>query len=208
MTTQQEIVDAYIITYLSEWNISINNKILYLDDLYWKMSKLLVNIDNSAIYNIPYIPNGVEHIIYNNNKFMLPELPISLKKLTINHPTYIPELPHGLEELDCFAAQIKQFPKLPDTLIKLTIDYSKICQLPILPSGLQYYKCKDIRIVKPVHLHHYYSNDSKNISKLQELPRNLKELHCDNNSIKALPDLPPTLEVLNCSSNLLQNLPD
>jgi Leucine-rich repeat (LRR) protein len=95
----------------------------------------------------------------------LPELPSGLQVLDCNHTqlTSLPELPSGLIQLYCSKIQLTSLPELPSGLIQLWCSYTQLTSLPNLSSGLQTLSC-----------HHTY------LTSLPELPSGLLSLHCSN----------------------------
>lgn len=121
---------------------------------------------------------GLEHFIH-------------VESLTINLYSLkkFPKLPPQLKTLHLKRlGKIKTIPVLPDSLKKLSIDWS--VDFIALPNNLTHFNCFNA-----------------SLSQLPVLPASLEELHCSHNKLKNLPALPDGLSVLDCSYNQLQVLP-
>ena len=137
----------------------------------------------NPLISITNIPKSVIKITlrklskkFNYNKF--PELPLTLKKLTI----YDSDFENCSNELTI---------KLPDTLEELSCFHNNLIKLPdILPLSLEELYC---------------SNNKLNI--LPELPVNLLKLQCSYNKITIIPELPSKLIQLSASCNIILQLP-
>lgn len=144
----------------------------------------IIRIVLNNIY-IPYIPDGVETLIYGICICDLPPLPSSLKHLVINNDSsYIPSyLPEGLETLECtHSSERIVLPRLPTTLRSLNCSYSYVNVLPPLPPNLEY-------------LNYEYTSIHTFV---KELPKSLKVLICGGNGFRRIGPLPPALEYLDC----------
>jgi len=71
-------------------------------------------------------------------------------------------------------------------VVKITIEYCNITQLPTLPSNLTELSCKNNRLTS-----------------LPDLPPTLIKLYCENNKLITFPSLPSTLTTLWCDNNQL-----
>lgn len=87
--------------------------------------------------------------------------------------------------------KINTFPKLPTSILSLTLDNIELSQVDFLPSSLQ------------------FLNLSQNyLTSLPSLPASLTFLNCQNNQITQLPTLPKTLSQLIANGNQLQVIPE
>ena len=115
------------------------------------------------------------------------------ERLNLSHLrlSSLPDLPAGLERLDCWNNQLTSLGDLPRGLKWLDcgwnfLGWNHLTPLPNLPGSLEVLDC------------------SHNLlTSLENLPRGLKRLSCHQNRLISLPDLPGSLEVLNCRNNPL-----
>ena len=96
-----------------------------------------------------------------------------------------PNLPPGLQVLDCSDNQITNLPDLPPGLRILDCILNRLTYLPDLPSGLRILYCS-----------------GNHFTHLPNLPMNLRTLHCLGNQLTYLPDLPMKLTSLICNRSI------
>lgn len=106
--------------------------------------------------------------------------------------THLPDLPEGLEQLECYSSTLITLPKLPSTLKKLSIGNTQITELPELPAGLEELLVGETKIAR-----------------LPSLPVSLKVLNCRNMPLLTeLPELPPKLRFLMCNGSPVREIPE
>jgi Leucine-rich repeat (LRR) protein len=133
--------------------------------------------------NIYYIPDTVHTLIYGRYIRFITELPPSLRILRCIDCVYVPDLPEGLETLECtHSSERIVLPRLPTTLRSLNCSYSYVNVLPPLPPNLEY-------------LNYEYTSIHTFV---KELPKSLKVLICGGNGFRRIGPLPPALEYLDC----------
>ncbi len=103
-----------------------------------------------------------------------------------------PRLPEGLKKLHIYESNsIELLPKLPSTLIELSINDSWITEFTEFPSSLT----------------RLYISTTWPFTSLPLLPPGLKVFSCEYTDLSTLPPLPQSLEVVNCPNNNLQVIP-
>ena len=170
------------------------------------------------ISTLPGFPNGLKSFsISTYNSFTWPQLPLGLESLqcsqsAVNAPQHLPSLPNGLKYLYCSMFQIDSLPQhLPDSLISLSCGMNQIPILPSLPNGLKNLECNWNIFTNlpplPTGLLTLNCSFSQSLSVLPNLPTSLKSLTLNNSKITNLPLLPDSLNSLDCRNNLLTSLP-
>lgn len=120
----------------------------------------------------------------------------------------------NLKELTIQNTKIIELPELPDTLISINCLDNLITELPDnLPPNLIELCCSQNKLTKlpsnlPPNLKHLSCSQNQLTELPSNLPANLIRISCNNNLITELPtNLPATLLFLYCSNNLLTELP-
>lgn len=141
--------------------------------------------------------NATELDCSRNNLERLPELPVSLHKITCfgNRLASLPRLAGlaKLKVLDCAGNYIRELPDLPDGMYKLCCSGNKVRRLPELPDSLRVLSC---------------SSNPLTLAGVR-LPDGLEYLHCDLRQLEGarLPASLKTLSTYDMFNCLTENWP-
>ena len=93
---------------------------------------------------------------------------------------------NNIINIDCSDCNLKELPKLPNSLIELYCNNNYLKELPEIPDSVEYLNC-----------------ENNLLTVIPKLPTNLEAFYCSNNMLKLLPKLPNSLEEFECSNNQL-----
>jgi len=173
-------------------------------------------ISNTNIEKIEYLPEGLTYLnmSYTTRLKNLTTLPDSLEYLEATNSALetLPEsLPKNLTQLSLNRTRIINLPVLPDKLKFIKIDYTKIQVVPALPDTLQQFSATNSELIRlpnrlPDGLEFLTLTHSK-VTKLPRLPRDLKNLLISHTSIRRLPEIPEGMQAMECDHTNISVLP-
>lgn len=122
----------------------------------------------------------------------------------------LPKLPDTLLFLNCYSNNIIYLPLLPAKLISLYCSRNMLGSLPNLPRSIEEICCVKNHITElpelPSSLEFLCCGNNR-LLELRKLPSSLLHLECSNNFIKQLPQLPSKLQCLECINNFIRVIP-
>ncbi len=135
------------------------------------------------------------------------------EKISIQNKRYTQEevnnLPDGIIELGCNDSKITSLDFLPSSIIRIDCGNNEIKNLDNLPENLKILVCYSNRLSSidnlPSELE-YLDISNNLVSKLSNLPKSLKTLLIDTNCLDDISGLPENLEKLDISFNDIQSL--
>lgn len=115
---------------------------------------------------------------------------LMIKHCIITNPHSHP-LPDWIEHLSIDCTKIGELPSLPSRLNRLCVEHTDITELPTLPPTLTQLSI----------------SNNPSLTELPLLPAGLTSLCCPRNRLRSLPCLPSKIFSLACFSNCLEDLP-
>lgn len=183
-----------------------------------KNKKLPLDLTNIQLKKYEGIPNGVTHLICNNNKTLitLEGLPNSIKRLDYRqYPLKeLSNLPENLEYLQCDSSKIEILDNLPNSIKKIKMTYyPHLRMIKTLPYNLKELNLNlaselvEIQCEFPQTLR-YLNLCMAKIGKLPLLPDSLTKLDISmTNHITSIHTFPKCLKVLTMFGTNLKNIP-
>jgi hypothetical protein len=144
------------------------------------ITKNILNCNYLDIHSLPALWSSLSILRCSDTKIsVLPELPEGLEELECSY-LYdlhnLPKLPSTLKRLDCKECPLDDLPELPEGLEELICNRTKITCLPKLPESLQILRCSFTPLLS-----------------LPTLGHNLKRLVLNSTYVSDIPELPPNL---------------
>ncbi|MCW2255363.1 hypothetical protein M2263_001454 [Providencia alcalifaciens] len=126
-----------------------------------------------------------------NDLVNLPNLPDGLEELncSCNDLVNLSNIPNRLKKLDCYMNKLVHIQNLPPSLEYLYVSRNRLTEIPMLPTRLKILTC-----------------NNNNLQRLPELPDSTITIDASNNRLHELPTLPLELDLLECSGNNISTL--